>query len=263
MLFNFNDYQGSVWFTQGNALAGYLFQQEAELLKYVRMDEANRELMQKNLVLQYNNEVLRRQLSQLTRDSSFTEQVQARLLEGIHSIPAHVINSSIRQKDNYMTLDKGRLQGVRPEMGVVSGTGVVGIVYLVSDHYSLVLPILNSRSSISCRLRGTGYFGSLRWKGGNPLLAILDDVPRHARCHVGDVVETSGFSNVFPEGIFVGKVVDIRNSGDGLSYQLYVQLGVDLAAVRDVCVIVEDHQQELDSLQGMRLPDATAKTVGK
>ena len=94
-------------------------------------------------------------------------------------------------------------------------------------------------------------------------MAILDDVPRHARCHVGDVVETSGFSNVFPEGIFVGKVVDIRNSGDGLSYQLYVQLGVDLAAVRDVCVIVEDHQQELDSLQGMRLPDAAAKTVGK
>ena len=100
MLFNFNDYQGSVWFTQANALAGYLLQQEAELLKYVRMDEANRELMQKNLVLQYNNEVLRRQLSRLTRDSSFTERVQARLLEGIHSIPAHVINSSIRQKDN-------------------------------------------------------------------------------------------------------------------------------------------------------------------
>lgn len=263
MLFNFNDYQGSVWFTQANALAGYLLEKEADFLKYVRMDAVNQELTQKNLLLQYNNEVLRRQLFALTKDSSFTEQVQARLLDGIRSIPAHVITNSIRQKDNYLTLDKGRLQGVRPEMGVVNGTGIVGIVYLVSDHYSLVLPILNSKSSISCRLRGTNYFGSLRWKGGNPLLATLDDVPRHARCHVGDVVETSGFSNVFPEGIFVGKVVDIHNSSDGLSYQLHVQLGVDLANVRDVCVIVDEHQQELDSLESMRIPDAGGQTVRK
>lgn len=252
MLFRFNDYQGSVWFTQANAVSGRLLELEADVLKYIRLDALNNQLTRNNLVLQYNNQQLRRKLFELTQDSSYTQQVQADLLFGQQMIDAQVITNDVRQKDNYLTINRGRLDGVCPEMGVVSGTGIVGIVYLVSDHYALVLPILNSKSSISCRLRGTGYFGALRWSGGNPLVATLDDVPRHARCHVGDVVETSGFSSVFPEGIFVGKVVDIHNSTDGLSYQLSVQLSVDLANVRDVCVIVAEHRQELDSLENMQ-----------
>lgn len=259
MLFRFNDYQASIWFTQANAVCGQLLELEANVLKYVRLDALNSQLTQSNLVLQYNNQQLRRRLFELTQDSSYTQQVQAKLLADQRMIAARVITNSIRQKDNYLTINRGRLDGVRPEMGVVSGTGIVGIVYLVSDHYSLVLPILNSKSSISCRLRGTGYFGALRWAGGNPLVATLDDVPRHARCHLGDVVETSGFSRVFPEGIFVGKVVDIHNSADGLSYQLSVQLSVDLANLRDVCVITEEHRQELDSLESMRVLQAKEK----
>jgi len=134
-------------------------------------------------------------------------------------------------------------------MGVISGTGVVGIVCKVSSHYALVLPILNRKSSISCRLRGTEYFGYLKWKGGNPLQAYIEDVPRHARLHVGDVVESSGFSSVFPPGIFVGKVAQVHDSADGLAYQLEVQLATDLANLRDVCVIVQEDKNELDELK--------------
>ena len=139
--------------------------------------------------------------------------------------------------------------GVKPEMGVVCGTGVVGIVYLTSPHYAMVMPLLNSKSNLSCRLRGTGYCGYLRWDGRHPLYASLGDIPRHARLKEGMAVETSGFSAVFPAGLFVGKVKQIRNSEDGLSYELQVNLSTDFARLREVCVLTSPNRVEIDSLQ--------------
>lgn len=249
MLFRFNAYQGSVWFTQANAMAGQVLDYEAKLLQFIHLKDLNGQLTQDILQLQQENDSMRTLLAQLTQDSSYTQKIQADLLAGEKLIPAHVISNSIKQKDNFITLDKGSKDGIRTEMGVVSGTGIVGITYLVSNHFSVVLPILNTHSNISCRLRGTNYFGSLKWSGGSPLQAYMDDIPRHARCKIGDVVETSGFSSVFPAGIFVGKVIQINNSKDGLSYRLEVQLSTDLAQIRDVCIVSNSRQAELDSLQ--------------
>ena len=249
MLFRFNAYQGSAWFTQANAVAGYVLDCQAKILQFVHLKDQNSQLTQDILLLQQENESMRTQLAQLTQDSSYTQKVQAELLNGEKLIPAHVISNSIKQKDNFITLDKGLKDGIRTEMGVVSGTGIVGITYLVSNHFSVVLPILNSHSNISCRLRGTNYFGSLKWDGGSPLQAYMDDIPRHARCKIGDIVETSGFSSVFPAGIFVGKVIQVKNSKDGLSYRLEVQLSTDLAQIRDVRIVSNSRQAELDSLQ--------------
>lgn len=249
MLFRFNSYQGSVWFTQANAIAGKVLDCEAEILQFVHLKGRNTELTQENLLLQQENEAMRMQLALLSQDSSYTEKVQADLLKDIKLIPAKIVNNSIKQKDNFITLNKGRKDGVKTEMGVVSGTGIVGITYLVSNHYAVVLPVLNSHSNISCRLRDTNYFGSLKWDGGSPLQAYMDDIPRHARCKIGDIVETSGFSSVFPAGIFVGKVIRIENSKDGLSYRLEVQLSTDLAKIRDVSIVSNNHQAEIDSLQ--------------
>lgn len=249
MLFRFNAYQGSVWFTQANAVAGYVLDYQAKILQFVHLKDQNSQLTEDILLLQQENESMRTQLAQLTQDSSYTQKVQAELLNGEKLIPAHVISNSIKQKDNFITLDKGLKDGIRTEMGVVSGTGIVGITYLVSNHFSVVLPILNSHSNISCRLRGTNYFGSLKWDGGSPLQAYMDDIPRHARCKIGDIVETSGFSSVFPAGIFVGKVIQVKNSKDGLSYRLEVQLSTDLAQIRDVRIVSNSRQAELDSLQ--------------
>ncbi|MEE1215640.1 MAG: rod shape-determining protein MreC [Bacteroidaceae bacterium] len=249
MLFRFNAYQGSVWFTQANAVAGQVLDYEAKLLQFIHLKDLNGQLTQDILQLQQENDSMRTLLAQLIQDSSYTQKIQADLLAGEKLIPAHVISNSIKQKDNFITLDKGSKDGIRTEMGVVSGTGIVGITYLVSNHFSVVLPILNTHSNISCRLRGTNYFGSLKWSGGSPLQAYMDDIPRHARCKIGDVVETSGFSSVFPAGIFVGKVIQINNSKDGLSYRLEVQLSTDLAKIRDVCIVSNSRQAELDSLQ--------------
>lgn len=249
MLFRFNSYHHSVWATQSNAVIGRVLEWEADLHSYLQLREINEQLAHENLVLQFNNQLLRDELAELKHDSTYVERLMEEHLADVKCIPARVIGNSVRMKDNVITLNKGAVDGVHEEMGVVCGTGIVGIVYEVTDHFSLVLPILNSKSNISCRLRNTEYFGSLKWKGGSVLDAYIDDIPRHARFKVGDVVETSGFSSVFPAGIFVGKVIEVLNSPDGLSYELKVRLSSDLAVLRDVNIIDNPYKAELDTLK--------------
>ena len=149
-----------------------------------------------------------------------------------------------------MTIDKGRADGVKPDMGVACGNGVVGVVYLVSDHYAVVIPVLNASSSrISCAIRGRGYFGYLQWYGEDPAVAYVEDVPRHARFKLGDWIVTSGFSSIFPSGVLVGKIEQAYNSRDGLSYKLKVRLSTDFGCLRDVCVISDKSIAERAALQ--------------
>lgn len=239
LLFRFNAYQGSVWFTQANAVAGKVLEMESQVIAYANLGEQNRQLMALNLELQTEVDVLRHELAVLKHDSTLTERILADQLAGLKCIPAQVIGNSVRDRDNFITINRGTEDGVRNEMGVVCGTGIVGIVCQTGRHYALVLPVLNSRSSISCRLKETEYFGYLKWSGGNPLRAYIDDIPRHAKIKEEETVETSGFSSVFPAGIFVGRVKQIRNSDDGLSYRLEVRLSTDFARLRDVMVIAD------------------------
>jgi rod shape-determining protein MreC len=200
------------------------------------------------LYLERQVQLMSEKLEKAATDSSSQMKGQLQLLNEFKLIPAKVIDNSVAKTDNFITLDKGSADGVRKDMGVACGTGVVGIVYLVSSHYSVVIPVLNSKSNISCAIQGRGYFGYLHWAGGRSDVAYVDDIPRHARFELGDVVETSGFSSVFPPGIYVGRVADIHDSADGLAYQLEVELSTDLANVRDVCIVMQEHEEELDSM---------------
>lgn len=248
LLFQYNHYQGSVWFTQANTVVAMVHEWEAKALSYLRMPAENAALVRQNIVLQQQNDALRHELAEAKVDTSLTQKTQAELLQDLTLIPAQIIDNSVRKRDNMMVINAGSDDGVAPEMGVVSGTGVVGIVSAVTPHHALVMSILNSNSSISCRLRGTEYFGYLKWKGGKPLRAYMDDVPRHAHIKKGDIVETSGFSAVFPAGIFLGKVAEIKNSSDGLAYELEILLSTDIANLRHVNVIDNHIKAELDSL---------------
>jgi len=220
-------------------------------LNDLKLQKANQALTERNLVLEHNIEEMGQRLAELTHDSSYTERRQHERMEGVKLIPARVVTNSVMRHNNFITINKGEADGVEPEMGVVCGTGVVGIVYMVSAHYSIVLPLLNSHSRISCRLRGSNYFGYLRWDGGNPLYVIMDDIPRHARLKVGDIVETSGFSSVFQPGVFIGKVSKVENSEDGLSFQLQVHLGTDFANLQDVSVVAQQARPEISELESM------------
>lgn len=247
-LFRFNGYQGSVWFTSANTVSGKVMEWQSNILAYLALGDNNRALTERNVVLEHRIAQLEHQLEKLDTQHSYTEQRTDSLLRSYQLLDATVVNNSVLLQDNYITINRGEADGVRPEMGVVCGTGVVGIVYLTAPHYSIVMPVLNSKSNISCRLRKSGYFGYLNWDGGNPLYAWMNDVPRYAKIKTGDVIETSGFSSVFPEGLFIGKVNQVRNSKDGLSYRIKVHLGTDFARLRDVSIIMSSDQNELDSL---------------
>ena len=249
LLFQFNHFHNSVWLTTANTVVGRLNEWEQQALRYITLGDVNKALVQRNMLLEQNNLVLAEEVAMLTHDSTRAEQLQADRLSGIRLIPARVVTNSVMRRDNLLTINVGEDDGVRPEMGVVSGTGVVGIVYMTAPHYAIVMPLLNSHSNISCRLRGSEYFGSLKWEGHNPLFATLDDIPRHARFKLGDAVETSGFSAVFPPGLFMGKVDKIENSDDGLSYKLRVNLSIDFARLQDVCVVAQEFQTEIHELE--------------
>lgn len=249
LLLRFNSYQGSVGFTTANSVSGKILEWRSEAVSYLWLSYVNKGLTQRNVILEQRVQRLQAELSKLKQEPTYTETRQTELLANFSLIPAQVVDNVIKKKDNYITINKGEVDGVKPEMGVVCGTGVVGIVYMTAPHYSIVMPILNSKSNISCRIRGKGYFGYLRWDGGKPLYCTLNDVPLHAQIKIGDVVETSGFSAVFPSGIFVGKVARLQNSEDGLSYGLTVHLGTDFAKLWDVCVVATPNKVELDELQ--------------
>lgn len=257
-LFRFNGYQGSVWFTSANTVAGKFLEGQSKVLSYLALSENNRALTGRNVMLEHRIAQLEHELEKLDTKRTYTEQRADSLLQSYQLLDAYVVNNSVLLQDNYITINRGEADGVRPEMGVVCGTGVVGIVYLTAPHYSIVLPMLNSKSNISCRLRHSGYFGYLNWDGGSPLYAWMNDVPRYAKIKPGDVIETSGFSAVFPEGLFIGRVKQVSNSKDGLSYKVKVHLGTDFARLRDVSVILSPAQNELDTLS-VKLKEKTRK----
>ncbi len=255
LLFSYNNYQSSVWFSSANAVSGKVYEWSSAVSSYFELANINEDLTKRNTSLELQLASAKKTIARLTEDST---AVLAQIPDGYKSIQAKVVHSSTDKPDNLITIDKGSADGIRKDMGVVSGDGVVGIVYLVGTHYSVVIPVLNSQSNISCTIRRRGFFGYLRWPGKESGYAFVEDVPRHAHYAKGDIIETSGYSSVFPKGITVGKVICTFNSADGMSYRIKVRLATDFTNLRDVCVIDNAPMQEqLDILRAAQDSIAT------
>ena len=257
MLFKYNSYQGSAWISSANAVVGKVYEWQSGIEHFFSLSQSSEQLTQRNLFLEEEVLQLRRSLAKATADSSWFQKHETAHLSKYSLIPAKVVSNSIHKKDNLITIDKGSADGVKTDMGVACGNGLVGVVYLTSEHYSVVIPVLNHLSHISVTIRNRGYFGYLTWDGGSPVVAYVEDIPRHAQFKKGDWIETSGYSNIFPAGISVGKIVDIKDSDDGLSYRLKLNLSTDFSCLRDVCVITEQgfaermqlHEAAVDSMK--------------
>ena len=260
LLFQYNSYQGSAWFSSANAVTGKLYEWDANVETFFSLTKVNQELTQRNAYLEQEVQKLSDSLVSVTKDSSIYHRDQFALLRNYRLIPAKVVANSVDKPGNLMTIDKGSADGIHKDMGVISGTGVVGIVYLVAEHYAIVIPVLNTKSNISCMIQNRGYFGYLRWKGGVSDLAYLEEVPRHAHFKLGDYVVTSGYSAVFPPGVRVGRILHVLNSADGLSYRVQLRLSTDFARLRDVCVIDDAAMKE--RLEIMRAAQDSIATNG-
>ena len=244
LLFRYNSYQGSVFFSSANVAAGKVYEFDAQAKSFFSLTKVNEQLTQRNLYLEEQVKDLTERMVELTNDTNYTKRSQLEMLSSYKLIPAKVVTNSINQRDNLITLDKGSDDGVRVDMGVACGNGVVGIVYMVSKKYCVVIPVLNSHSNISVTVDKRGYFGYLHWLGRRPDKAYVNDIPLHAKVLPGDQVVTSGYSSIFPPGMQVGKVLYVFKSLDGLSLQLQVRLSTDFSTLRDVCIIDDAKMKE-------------------
>lgn len=237
LLFSYNNYQSSVWFSSANVVVGRIYDWSSQLEHFFSLTKVNEELTARNIALEEKISDLSEKLTAVTKDSSYVKDSLLLPVQEMKLIPAKVVSNSIIRPDNLMTINKGSKDGVKKDMGVVCGTGVVGIVYLVSPQYSVVIPLLNTKSNISCKIENREYFGYLIWQGGATDVAYLDDIPRHARFKLNENIVTSGYSSIFPPGIKVGKILHVYNSADGVSYRLSVKLSTNFSTLRDVSVV--------------------------
>lgn len=249
LLFRFNRFQQSTYFTSANAVVGAVYEVSGGITSYFHLKSVNEDLLDRNMLLEQQINNLEKALKERQVDSITVNSIRKLPQTDYQLFKAHVIKNSLNLADNYITLDKGSSSGIRSEMGVVDGNGIVGIVYATSPSYSVVISVLNSKSNISCKIIGSEYFGYLKWEYGDSRYAYLKDLPRHAEFNLGDTVVTSGFSTVFPEGIMVGTVDDMSDSHDGLSYLLKIKLATDFGKLSDVRVIARNGQREQKELE--------------
>jgi len=237
LLFQYNSYQGSAWLSSANAISGKVNEGRAEVESFFSLKKMNGNLTLRNFYMERQLNQLRRLYGEATEDTAGLWAKEMHFLKQYRLVPAKVITNELNKMNNLLTIDCGAKDGVDVGMGVACGQGVVGVVYLVSDNYAVVMPVLNTASRISCAIRGHNYFGVLRWDGKDAGVAYLEDIPRHARFNRGDWVETNGYSSIFPPGVLVGKIETVYNSADGLSYRVKVRLSTDFGCLRDVVVV--------------------------
>jgi rod shape-determining protein MreC len=246
VLFNHDGYQKSVYFTTANEAVGSTYSLISSVTSYLNLSTENQSLEAKNEELRKQLYELQQQVYELKKDSN-------RHISGLapkyNVVSAQVVGATTHKSNNLLTINKGSADGIKEEMGVVSSNGVVGIVYLTSSHYSIVIPIINTTSKISCKLRGTQNFGTLQWFKGRADVAYMTDVPRHSQVEKGEVVLTNGYSDIFPPGIPIGFVIEKGDSPDGMSYLLKVGLYTKFETIREVSVITNYNKPERKALE--------------
>ena len=159
-------------------------------------------------------------------------------------IPAKITNKSINVLDNYFTLNRGRKHGVRPDMGVISDDGIIGIVKSAGEDYSRVLTILHRQSSIVAANKKTHAFGTLKWSGPDYRFAKLEAYLKHEMIEVGDTIITSEYSNHFPEGIMIGTVKEKSLSKSDYFYNITIALNNNLHTEKYVYIIDNTSRQK-------------------
>jgi rod shape-determining protein MreC len=241
MLVRFNSFQSARIFTMRHSIVGGISERYHSFSKYLSLEEQNRSLIKENARL-YN--MLDKSYYSLVNDSySDTLAMQ----EYIY-IPARVINNSVNKQYNYITINKGKLQGIEEDMGVIGPDGLVGVVKATSEHYASIVPILNREFFPNAQIQKTNYFGYIEWPGTNYREVILKDIPLHAKFNIGDTIETSGYTATFPRGITIGTIADYEIQ-QGVSYKIKVNLSTDFKRLTHVMVIKNLLKEEQKALE--------------
>jgi rod shape-determining protein MreC len=245
MVINYNSFRKAKYLNSANWVAGNVYSAVASVRSYFHLLRINKELAEENVklrsLLHNNPDVL------ISSDSLFT--TSAMYDSVFRYTSAQVINNSTNRPFNYITLNKGRKHGIKPDQGIISANGIVGIVTEVSDSYAVGFSVLNSRWSVSAKHKESGYFGSLVWAGNDYRLAKLNEIPFHIDIERGDTVVTSGYSSVFPEGIIIGTIKDFSRTGGENYYSVDIALSTDFKKLSYVEVIENFNKTEIRELE--------------
>ncbi len=237
MFFNHNPYQGSRFLKSTNAITGSIFSAFDAIGDYFALNEANRQLSIENARL--HNESYRKSEvndSLLSHDSNYLY------------IPARVISNTSRNRNNYIMINKGRLDGIEREMGLVSPGGVAGIIVEVSRHYATAMSLLHKDARVSAKLKKNGQMVNVRWDGIDYRKGMLEDIPTHVDLRPGDTVITSGFSFVFPENVIIGTVGETMIRGANFN-RAELFFSTDFNSLYYVYATGNRASEELDSLK--------------
>lgn len=240
LLFNSNQYQRFVFYKASRSITGGISGKLDDLRDYFSLSYENRELFDENTEL--HNRLARLSAFRVDTFSEDTGQVQYRY------IPANVVNISVNDQYNFITLNKGSADSIGSDMAVISPEGIVGYIREVSENFAVVMPAINRDFIVSGKIRKNGYYGPVSWDGINTSVMTLSDIPYHVEVTAGDTIVTSGFARTFPEGIPIGTIENFSLKG-GNYYEIKVKMFTDFRKLNYVHVIKYYPREEIDSLQ--------------
>ena len=251
LVFSYNSYQRSVFLSSANRVVGWCYTARSNVTSFFHLKGDNRRLLERAAQLEQELYLLKAELDQLTTtDSSKGEAfvMDAAELMRFEFIPAEVVNLSFAGPNNFITLNKGALHGVKQDMGVISRQGVAGVVATVSDNFSMVIPVINPKFRLSAKLKNSDNYGSISWDGREVQQAQLGELPKHEIFHPGDTVITS-FSRIFPKRLIVGYVSGMGESKDDNFNTFNIRLATDFYSLRDVLIIQDAFYEEQKTLE--------------
>lgn len=240
-----NQYQGTKFFNSSNRLAAGIIGFSHGVREYFSLRTINSDLAEENAQIRKKLEQRNQSLFMLeTR-----ELTDPALVNRFDFVSAKVVNNSTALFKNFITIDKGKDAGIEAGMAVISSGAAVGKVKTVSQHYSVLISLLNIDEQVSSVVKRTGYFGTAQWDGVDPRYIQLRYVPRHVNLIVGDTVVTSGYNAVFPSGVLIGVIKEVNLKEDALWYDIRVQLAQDFGKLAFVEVVKSNLRKEVDSLE--------------
>jgi rod shape-determining protein MreC len=237
-----HSYHRSRVISSANFLSGGVYERINHVNEYLNLRTENDELVLENARLK----------SLLFNKKDTTKLPLADNVKGVKPadiVVSKVIHNSYNTHENFLTLNSGANDGVKPDMGVINSLGIIGVIDNTSPRYSTVVSILNMKSHINAKIKKSNHFGSLTWNGESTGFVQLEDVPRLASIRKGDTIVTGGQSEIFPEGINIG-TVDIVYKKEGTSfYVIKVKLFNDMTNLGHVYIIKSKDREELINLE--------------
>lgn len=236
-------YQSSVIVSWGNSVAGGWFNQFRNLTSYMNLASTNKMLAEENARLRQEIES-----SYIQYTKGMFEIEDTVYKQQYRYADAQVIRNTWNSANNYIMINKGYLQGMKPDMAVVSSQGIVGVVVNTTKNFSSIMSILHSNSRNSIKIKRTGVSGSLIWDSKDYRYGTLVDIPTTHELYVNDTVVTSGFSKNFPEGIPVGYIESFYQEPGSGFYTIKIRYATDFNKLDFVYVIDNIYKEEQNTL---------------